>query len=94
MLDFGSNEDWLWDRDRGRAVVQFNVTDHESGQQFLCRISAECITEHCGNPTTDAARLDAAKAHFDQITDIARHLHTIGRFEPDGTILVRSSDWR
>ena len=28
-----------------------------------------------------------------RLTGIVEQLHTIGRFEPDGTILVRSSDW-
>ena len=92
MLSFGTNEDWLWDG--SRDVFQFNVTIHETGQQIICRVTEECITDHCGNPTTDEACLDAAKEHFNQVTDLVGHLIAIGRFEPDGTILVRSSDWR
>ena len=90
MFEFGTNEDLAWDGTRD--VVQFTII--RDGQQIICRVSKECITDHFGDPSTDGACFNAAKERFDPITDLAAHLITIGRFEPDGTILIRSSDLR
>lgn len=47
-----------------------------------------------GNPSSPQECLDAAKANFDAITDLAGRFISTGRYEPDGTILIRSGDWR
>jgi hypothetical protein len=90
MYEFGSNEDWVWDGSRN--VVQFSAI--VNGQRIVCRVSEECIMDHFGNPSTETECMVAAKERFDSITDLAGHLINKGRFEPDGTILIRSSDWR
>lgn len=90
MFEFGTNEDWRWDG--SREAVQFTV--RVNARQVVCCISKECIADNFGDPSTDAECLDAARVRFDQITDLAGRLITAGRFEADGAILIRSSDWR
>ena len=58
-----------------------------------CRVSQECIEDNMGDPRTPEACLDAAKAHFDAITDKVGFLIAAGRFEEDGSIVLRSADW-
>ena len=61
-------------------------------QRIDCRVSMEAIEDVYGTPPNEARCLDAAQAHFDQLTDKFGNLIAIGRYEPDGTILVRKSD--
>ena len=85
-LDFGTNENWLWDS--GRLVVQFEVKD-DGGKSYLCRVSREYIADNFGNPGTDTECFQAAKEHFDQITDLAGFFISAGQFEEDGSVLIR-----
>ncbi len=89
MLDYGTADGMQWLSDPG--IVQFIV--HDDGQPIFCRVSRKCLEDNCGRPATAAALLDAAKQNFAHITDRVGRLIRLGRFEPDGTILLRSSDW-
>jgi hypothetical protein len=76
---------------RGGEAVEFVV--HEYGRPVVCRVSRECIDDHMGNPRGVAARLAAAKAYFNEITDCVGDLIGRRRYESDRTILVRSADY-
>ena len=88
-FEFGTNENWKWLP--GLGVVEFTV--EADGNSILCRVSKECIADHCGDPAAIGDFLGAAKRHFDEITDKVAHFITIGRFESDGSILLKSADW-
>lgn len=88
-LDYLTNEHWRWNG--YRETVEFSV--FANFKKVDCRVSRECIEDNLGNPQTPEACFDVAKASFDSITDkIGELIHT-GRFEDDGSVLLRSSDW-
>ena len=91
MLDFGNTDSWMW---HGPTLeVRFQIL--QDGKPILCRVTRECISDHCGNPTDDEAILTAAKQFSEPIENQLAHYITIERFEPpDGSILLRSADWR
>ena len=89
VIAYGTNKNWRWDG--SREVVEFMVFDE--ARPILCCVSRECIEENFGNPEGPEACLDAAKARFDPITDLVGAMISAGRFEPDGSILIRMLDW-
>ncbi len=89
MLDYGTADGMRWLS--GPDVVQFIVLD--DGQPITSRVSQRCLEDNCGSPSTAATLLGAAKQNFDHITDRVGRLISLGRFETDGTILLRSLDW-
>ncbi len=90
IIQYGTNENWRWDFDSEEA--RFDVT--YDGKTIPCRVTRECIEDHCGDPKSADYCFTAAKEHFDAITDQVGFYVTAGRFEPDGSVLVRSQDWR
>ncbi len=88
-FDFGSAEYWRWDG--SRDCVYFFV--RQGAGPIPCRLSLECIEDNMGNPLGAAATLAAAKDHFDQANQIVGQLIEDKRFEPDGSIMIRSEDW-
>ena len=89
-INYGSNEDWRWDLDT--EEVRFVVYD--DGTEILCRVTRECLEDHCGNPQDEDTCLTAAKENFDRITDQIGFYVKFGRFDPDGSVLLRTRDWR
>ncbi|MCH8098262.1 MAG: DUF1488 family protein [Proteobacteria bacterium] len=89
MIEFGDNLDWKWVG--GLEVVEFTI--HVGGAPVICRVSRECLEDHCGDPKTAGEFLDAAKVNFDAITDRIQGLIAKRRRESDGSILLRSADW-
>ncbi|MCH7905662.1 MAG: DUF1488 family protein [Armatimonadetes bacterium] len=92
MIHYGTNETWAWHPDT--EEVRFTVWDDDSNREIECRVTRECIADHCGNPSGPDACFTAAKEHFDAITDQVGYYIGLGRFEPDGSILLRTNDWR
>ena len=93
MINYGTNETWRWDPDT--EDVRFTALDlDDNNKKIQCRVTRECIEDHCGNPSDPDACFTAAKKHFDAITDQVGGYITFSRFEPDGSILLRSRDWR
>lgn len=86
MMDFGNPDDMAWQGEVARFFIRYQ------GKKISCRVSREAIEDHFGDQTSDGARLDAAKANWDRITDVAADKIFHDRFEQDGTILVRSAD--
>ena len=91
MIHYGTNETWAWHPDTEEA--RFTVLDDDSNRKIECRVTRECIADHCGNPSGPDACFTAAKENFDPITDLVGHYIGGGRFEPDGSILLRTDDW-
>lgn len=89
MLDYGTADGMRWLS--GAKVVEFIVLD--DGHPIVCRVSQKCLEVNCSCPPAAASLLGAAKDNFGHITDRVGRLIQQGRLEPDGTILLRSSDW-
>ena len=89
MIEFEDCSGWKWVD--GPDVIEF--TADLDGHTFVCRVTGECIEDHCGDPKTAGEFLDAAKNNFGAITDRVHDLIAGGRYEPDGSILVRTTDW-
>ena len=89
MIDIGDNTGWIWIG--GTDVIQFTI--EVDGDPVICRVSRECLEDHCGDPKVPGEFLHAAKKNTEAITDIVLRLIPSGRYEPDGSILVRSTDW-
>ena len=89
MRDYGTADGMRWLS--GPDVVQFMVLD--DGRPITCRVSQDCLQDNCGCSAAAADLLGAAKDNFDHITDRIGHVIGLGRFEADGSVLLRSSDW-
>ncbi len=92
IIRYGTNENWAWHSDT--EEVRFTVWDDIRNREIECRVTRECIEDHFGNPSGPEACLAAAKKEYDPITDKVGHYIGVGRFEPDGSILLRTDDWR
>ncbi len=82
-------EKWQWDS--GHQEVRFCAW--QNGILVMCRISREAIEDRCPHPPTPGACVEAAREH---VTDVVARLSDLlaqGRFENDGSLLLRSSDW-
>ena len=86
MIEYGTAQDWRWEG--GFNEVRFRIL--VDGRPVLCRVTREYVEDNLGNPQTPEQCLDAAKAHFDQITDEVGRRASGGAFEEDGSVLLRS----
>jgi hypothetical protein len=88
-IRFMTANDVVWNgyRDSAQLVV------YVDGKRIRCRVSPDCIDVHCGAPPNALGRAEAARANFEAITERVTRLIAVRRFEPDGTILLRSTDW-
>ncbi len=89
MIEFYSAENMGWDSTHEETRLKVL----KDGNSILCRISREAIEDHYDSPQSAEACLDAAKQHFEEITDGFGRLIAAGRFEEDSSVLLRSSDW-
>ena len=77
--------------DSDRDVVLFAAKAGES--EITCAISGEALEDQFGaKGMSQRARLAAFRAHRPQIEDAARRKFIAGQKEPDGSILIQSSD--
>jgi hypothetical protein len=86
---FNGPESWRWDR----AQEEAHLGAWLNSGLVLCRVSREAIEDHCGHPTSPKACLEAASNHCDEITSRLAALIVEGRFEADGSVLLRADDW-
>jgi hypothetical protein len=82
-------EKWQWDH--RHQEVRFCAW--QISGLVMCRISREAIEDRYSNPPTPSACLEAAREHFDDIAIKFSDLLAQGRFEKDGSVLLRSTDW-
>ena len=89
MIEFGDNLNWKWVGELDVAEFTINV----EGSPVICRVSRECLEDHCGDPKTVGEYLDAAKKHSVAIEGRVQALIQRARFELNGSITLRSNDW-
>ena len=89
MIEFAQPIDWKYQG--GTDSMVFTI--YNDGNPIHCRVSRECIQDNMGNPDAGDECLDAARKHADKIENIIGVLVAAHRFEGDGSIIVRSSDW-
>ena len=53
MIEYGTNKSWMWHVATGELRFQVSQDD----KQILCRVTHECIADHCGNPIGEDACL-------------------------------------
>ena len=82
-------EKWQWDS--GHQEVRFCAW--QNGVVVMCRISREAIEDRYLHPKTPGACVEAAREHFADIAARLGELLAQGRFEKDGSVLLRSTDW-
>ncbi len=80
---------WYWDN-RHQEVRFYAWRDSDL---VMCRISRKAIENRYGGPPTPDACVQAAKKNLDDIADRFSDLAAQGRFEDDGSVLLRSTDW-
>jgi hypothetical protein len=83
-VDFPNIETW----DGTRLIVSFPA--ESSGLRIDCAVSMEALQDHFGG--NHLPPLEAFRAHRGQIERIAEYLIVRKRFEPDGSILVRTQN--
>lgn len=88
MNGYGTNEHWGIDLASGE--VTFRIS--RESQAIVCRVMAAIFEDESVAPLAPEARLEAARCNFDRITDAVGWLAFIGRFEPDGSVLLRPND--
>ena len=86
VINYGTNENWRWDGTHAEARFEIN----NNGQRVTCRVTQEWIEDNLGNPQGQDKCFDAAKLAFDQITDLVGERIAHGRFEKNGSILIRT----
>ena len=88
-IDFGAPRDMVGEEDHVELVAK------HGDQPIRCRISREALEELASMADATATeRLRVAQAHFDDLTDKWGYLISVGRFEPDGSVLLRTNDVR
>lgn len=85
-IKFPMGESWDFDRD----VVLFPA--EVDGSKVVCAISWEALQDNFGGNITKP--LDCFNQNRSEIERKAESLIRKDRFEPDGSILIRSSDGR
>jgi len=88
MIDT-SPDSWRWEYTH--QEIQFYAW--RNAALMMCRISREAIENRYGHAPTPTAHLQAARQHVDEIAERFDELLAQGRFEDDGSVLLRSSDW-
>lgn len=78
----------IWDEING--IVSFPADEED--RRISCAISREALQDNFGGDTISP--LHAFRGNRHTIQNKAKQLILMGRFEPDGSILIRSSDFR
>jgi hypothetical protein len=73
-----------------REVIHFVAI--EACKQIECAISIDALEDHFGSARRK--HVDAFLSHRAAINGIAQRLIDRGRFEADGTVLIRTADCR
>ena len=89
MLEYGTASQMTWHR----LSEEVRHTVRSDGRRIYCRITREAIEDQFGTPPNESACLTAAQENFDLLTDKFGLLIAAERFEGDGSILIRKSDF-
>lgn len=89
MLDYGTGENLYWDP--AHKEVRFTVP--ERGRVRVFRIEREALEEYCGAHGEPEVYVQAARINFAFITHRISDKLSLDLTEPDGSVLVRRTDW-
>ena len=89
MLEFGTANEVTWDSDR--LGVTFVV--YSDGKPITCYVTRAAVDDNLGY-STPGTILDRARAQFDDIAQQIRSRIDAKAFESDGSIRIRTGDWR
>lgn len=89
MLDFGTPDQLRWDSDD--LGVTFTV--HDGDKAVTCHVTRAAIDDHL-DYSQPGTILDRARAQFEQIAEQIRYRVKARAFEADGSIRIRTGDWR
>lgn len=89
MLHYGNGDELYWYA--GREEVRFEVRGE--GGFLLCRLQAAALKRYGADPDDPAGCVNAAQEHFDHFTHRISDKLALGLVEPDGSVLVRATDW-
>ena len=87
MFKFPDASDILWSPERDEAIFTIELDGHP----IQCRVTLEAIEEYAGGATVYDG-LTAAHEYLPKIEEDVGFLVTAGRFESNGTVLLRASD--
>ena len=82
-------DSWYWDY--RHQEVRFCAWQNSG--LVMCRISRKAIEDRYGGPPTPTACVTVARQHINDISDRFGDLLTRGRYENDGSVLLRPNDW-
>ena len=89
MLEFGPPNQVSWDSDR--LGVTFVV--YKDGKPITCHVTRAAVDDNLDYSTTGTI-LDRARAQFDDIAQQVRRRIDARAFESDGSIRIKTGDWR
>ncbi len=87
MLKFPTANKIMWSRERDEAVF----TVEQDGRPVHCRVTLESLEEYAGGATVHDG-LSAVHEYLLEIEEDVGFLVEAGRFESDGSVLLRASD--
>ena len=87
MLKFPNASNIHWSLERDEAVF----TIEQDGHPIHCRVTLEALEEYAGGAKIEDG-LSAAQDYLIKFEDDVAVLVAAGRFEPDGSVLLRASD--
>ena len=89
MLEFGTSDRVRWDSDR----LGITFTVYADNKALRCHVSRAAIDDHL-DYSTPGTILDRAQAQFDQLIEQVRARIAARVFEADGSIRIKTGDWR
>ena len=87
MLKFPTANKIMWSRERDEAVF----TVEQDGRSVHCRVTLGSLEEYAGGATMHDG-LSAVHEYLLEIEEDVRFLVSAGRFESDGSVLLRATD--
>lgn len=90
MIEFQEIEHWRFHPDSFQ--VRFRAWDGD--REILCKVERRGLDINCGKPSGDRGRLEAARKNAQKIKLMAERRIKTGKFEEDGSILIRHEDWQ
>jgi len=89
MLEFSTSDRVHWDTDR----LGVTFVAYDSGKVITCHVSRAAIDDNL-DYTTPGTILDKARAQFEELTEQVRARVAARAFEADGSIRIKTGDWR
>lgn len=89
MLEFSASNEVRWDADR----LGVTFVAHDGNKAITCYVSRAAIDDNL-DYSTPGTILDKARAQFEELTEQVRARVAERAFEADGSIRIKTGDWR